>query len=401
MKKARLWACRSREGEITMNHAVTIAAALLLVAATAQAVAPAESVADLKQQLADSEELAGGMRDQIDETINRAEAAEAKAEQLQQEITVLRQQRDATQSRLAELQRRAQEAPAAPRVAAGPAAASGTVAELTAANRRAAADIAFLRGEIFKLQQELAAAKRGSGKTQATESARQADELKAARIEATELRRQLAEAQAMAVPAVDGNGELPELRSQLEAARRDLAQARADSIGNAESAAAFAAEAKQAQDRAAALQAELATAQQAQAGLPELRAQLEAARSELAQARADSRQNAESATAFAAELGELQAKIATLQQERDEARAQANVKAQQDQAELPKLREQLAAAVAARESAATDARNLAAELRNTRADRDKYQRSSIENAERNARLLEQLSASINGPRSLN
>jgi chromosome segregation ATPase len=384
-----------------MNHAVTIAAALLLASATAQAVAPAESVAELKQQLADSEELASGMRDQIDETINRAEAAEAKAEQLQQEITVLRQQRDATQTRLAELQRRAQEAPVAPRVAAGPAAASGKLAELTAANKRADADIAFLRGEIFKLQQELAAAKRGGGKAQAAESARQADELKAARIEATELRRQLAEAQAMAVPAVDGNGELPELRSQLEAARRELAQARADSIGNAESAAAFAAEAKQAQEKAASLQAELASAQQEQAGLPELRAQLEAARNELAQARADSQRNAESATAFAAELGALQAKLATLQQERDEARAQANAKAQQDQAELPKLREQLAAAVAARDSAATDARNLAAELRTTRADRDKYQRSSIENAERNARLLEQLSAAINGSRSVN
>lgn len=92
----------------------------------------------------------------------------------------------------------------------------------------------------------------------------------------------------------------------------------------------------------------------------------------------------------------LQARVTELQRLAQVADA-APAKPDQN-AELLRLREQLALASVARDGLSADARNLAGELRNTRADRDKYQRSSIENAQRNTLLQADLQACRSGLR---
>jgi hypothetical protein len=90
----------------------------------------------------------------------------------------------------------------------------------------------------------------------------------------------------------------------------------------------------------------------------------------------------------------LQARIAGLQRH---AQVSEDVPANAAKdAELAKLRAELSAAQAARDSSATDARNLAKELALTRADRDKYQRSSIEDRSKVDLLNGDLNACLSG-----
>ncbi len=65
-------------------------------------------------------------------------------------------------------------------------------------------------------------------------------------------------------------------------------------------------------------------------------------------------------------------------------------------AELARLRAELSAAQQARDNSAADARNLAKELALTRADRDKYQRSSIEDRSKVDLLNGDLNACLSG-----
>ncbi len=65
-------------------------------------------------------------------------------------------------------------------------------------------------------------------------------------------------------------------------------------------------------------------------------------------------------------------------------------------AELARLRAELSAAQQARDSSAADARNLAKELALTRTDRDKYQRSSIEDRSKVDLLNGDLNACLSG-----
>jgi chromosome segregation ATPase len=90
----------------------------------------------------------------------------------------------------------------------------------------------------------------------------------------------------------------------------------------------------------------------------------------------------------------LQARLTGLQRHA-QVNEQAPATAAKD-AELAKLRAELAAATTARESAAADARNLAKELATTRTDRDKYQRSSIEDRSKVDLLNGDLNACLSG-----
>ena len=65
-------------------------------------------------------------------------------------------------------------------------------------------------------------------------------------------------------------------------------------------------------------------------------------------------------------------------------------------AELARLRAELSAAQQARDNSAADSRNLAKELALTRADRDKYQRSSIEDRSKVDLLNGDLNACLSG-----
>lgn len=90
----------------------------------------------------------------------------------------------------------------------------------------------------------------------------------------------------------------------------------------------------------------------------------------------------------------LQARVTGLQRHTQVSEA-APASAARD-AELAKLRQELAAAGTARDSSAADARNLAKELATTRADRDKYQRSSIEDRAKVDLLNGDLNACLSG-----
>lgn len=90
----------------------------------------------------------------------------------------------------------------------------------------------------------------------------------------------------------------------------------------------------------------------------------------------------------------LQARVTGLQRHA-QVNEQAPASATKD-AELTRLRQELANANAAREGAAADSRNLAKELALTRSDRDKYQRSSIEDRAKVESLMTQLNDCRNG-----
>ncbi|MDM4770603.1 hypothetical protein [Solimonas sp. SE-A11] len=90
----------------------------------------------------------------------------------------------------------------------------------------------------------------------------------------------------------------------------------------------------------------------------------------------------------------LQARIASLQRH---AQVSEDVPATAAKdAELARLRAELSAAQQARDNSAADARNLAKELALTRTDRDKYQRSSIEDRSKVDLLNGDLNACLSG-----
>ncbi|PPE75033.1 hypothetical protein C3942_04985 [Solimonas fluminis] len=150
-----------------MHPSRLLLAALVLAAAPAFAEEPLDAPprgpvfeatddpVKLKQQLADLQELSNGMRDQIDTTQAAADAAREEAE-------VLRQQRDALQARVANLQRHAQVDEQAPAAAAKDAELAKLRAELSAAQaardnssadaRNLAKELALTRADRDKYQ---------------------------------------------------------------------------------------------------------------------------------------------------------------------------------------------------------------------------------------------------------
>jgi len=113
-------------------------------------------VARLKKQLADTKEIAYGLREQIDTTLAQSDTMAAERDKAKAEAESLRKQRDALQTRVAELQRSGTGAKPAPAPSPGTDSAPlrEQLAAVTAARDALSADARNLARELQTIRAE-------------------------------------------------------------------------------------------------------------------------------------------------------------------------------------------------------------------------------------------------------